>query len=380
VAAGTELGIGPEPPPFSTGYGASDRALATTRHPLRLTIGVPASGLAERKAAPVTIYSQHPNRGKVQLLATYHTLAGLTSTTVTSVNDTATATPIVEALNRISAYATTVLSAHDRNFHRYPTDHLDALVDPHARPSLLQGAHSLWYEYVKILLHQALLDLDEATANLPAPIRTAITAELSAEAQHFQDMPSKPDAADGDDQQRLWDSSQPAALLGGMEPLTDRYRELLNEAEKGYTAEQRHLAVESLRHLAEAYQQIDSDTCQFETEYLMLTEDPYNEQRYFVEVAAPDPEEPSSQEWTVTLTQWIPDSKYSSEQGETATGEPVLDCVLTRPPTADEIVVFLKLCADQPELLTIWAKTPVGESLSGTEFVVTKRHDALEQR
>jgi len=330
----------------------------------------------------LTIYSQHSNRGKVQILATYHTLAGLTSTTVTSVNDTAAATPIVDALNRISACATGAVSALDRNYHDYPTDHIDALTDPSTRPALLQGTHSLWYEYVKVLLHQALQDLDEATANLPAPIRTAITAELSTEAQHLHDLPSKHRRGGSDEQLRLWDSNHPAIPFGGgMEQLTDRYRERLNETEKDYTADHLRFAVENLRVLAEAYQQIDSETCQFETEYLVLTEDPYNKQRYFVEVAAPDPEEPSSARWTVTVTQWIPDKEEEDydENGGTATGERVLDCVLPQALTAGEIAAFLKLCADQPDLLTTWADTPVGEPLFGTQVIVTTRHVALDQ-
>jgi hypothetical protein len=311
----------------------------------------------------VTIYSQHSNRGKVQVLATYHTPAGLTSSTVTSVNDTATATPIVDALNRISACATIALSAFDRKFRRYPADHLDALIDPNARPALLQGTHSLWYEYVKVLLHQGLLDLDEATGNLPAPIRTAVTAELITEGQQLHARYSDNDVDDGDPR-RLWDFGHPATLFGGgMEQLTDDYRERLNKSEKGYTAEHLRLAVESLRVLAEAHRQIDSDTCQFEPEYLTLNEDPYNEERYFVEVAAPDPEEPSSQAWTVTLTQWIPDNEDFDEEGGTARGEQVLDCVLTKPLTADEIAALFKLCAERPHLLSgysFWCRGEYG--------------------
>lgn len=327
----------------------------------------------------MTIYSQHSNRGKVQILATYHTLAGLTSTTVTSVNDPTTATPIVDALNRISACATIALSTLDRDFNRYPTDHLDALVDPNARATLLQGTHSLWYEYVKVLLNQALRDLDQATADLPGPIRTAITAELSAEAEHLRTRQSGHEVDDGDPR-RLWEYNHPATLFdGGMEQLTDSFRGRLNKAEKGFTTAQRRRAVGSLRVLAEAHNQIDSDTCQFEAEHLTITEDPYNKERYFVDLSAPDPEEPRSQEWTVTLTQWIPDNEDFDEEGGTATGKPVLECVLTQPLSADEIAASLKLCDDQPDLLSTWAGTPVGEPLSGTQFIVTKRHVELDE-
>jgi hypothetical protein len=53
---------------------------------------------------------------------------------------------------------------------------------------LLTGDHSLWYEYVKILLHQALCDLDEATAALPRPVQMAIAEELQTEGQ---DLPAE---------------------------------------------------------------------------------------------------------------------------------------------------------------------------------------------
>jgi hypothetical protein len=308
----------------------------------------------------------------VQILATFNTLAGLTSTTVTSVNDTATATPIVEALNQIASCATVALSAFDRQFHRYPSDHLDALADPSARPALVQGAHSLWYEHVKILLRQALQDLDKATADLPTPIRTAITAELNTEAQHLRAGQAE-DETD-DDQQRLWDSRFPVTLFGGgMEPLTDSYRERLNEADKEYTASQMRRAVDSLRVLAEAHRQVDSDSCQLETEYLSITEDPFNEERYFVEVSAPDPAE-NPETWTVSLQQWIPDNDDFDENGGTATGEQILDCNLAQPPTAGEIAAFLKQCAEQPDLFTTWAKTSIGEPLTGTPFIVSERH------
>ena len=50
-----------------------------------------------------------------------------------------------------------------------------------------------------------------------------------------------------------------------------------------------------------------------------------------------------------------------------------------RAPAVAPIATFLNLCADQPNLLTIWAMTPVGLPLSGTQFIVAKRHVALGQ-
>jgi hypothetical protein len=53
----------------------------------------------------MTIYSQHTNCGKVQILATYKGDAGVASSTMTSVDDATAAAAIVDALNRISASA-----------------------------------------------------------------------------------------------------------------------------------------------------------------------------------------------------------------------------------------------------------------------------------
>ncbi|BEL12814.1 hypothetical protein Q0Z83_110050 [Actinoplanes sichuanensis] len=328
----------------------------------------------------MAIYSQHPSRGRVQILATHHTASGLASSTVTSVNDTATATPIVDALNRVSACATIPMHTHDDrdgNFRRYPADHLDALADPETRNALLRGTHSFWYEYVKVLLNHALADLDDATADLPAPIRTAITTELHTEVVYLRAKPSKHSVA-GADNQRIWDHSHPAVLIGGgMEELTDNYRERLDEAEQRFPRMLLHRGIEDLRLLAAAHHLHDSLFCRFEPEYLSISEDPDNSERYFVEVAAPHPDKRSSSGWTIELQRWIPDNDDYDENGGTATNEHILDCHLTKPPTPEQIVDFLKLCTNQPDILTTWAKTPTGELLAGTRFVVAERHDEV---
>ena len=53
----------------------------------------------------MTIYSQHANRDKIQILATYEGLLGVTSTTATSVSDATEAEHIVDTPNSISALA-----------------------------------------------------------------------------------------------------------------------------------------------------------------------------------------------------------------------------------------------------------------------------------
>ncbi|AEV87169.1 hypothetical protein ACWT_6155 [Actinoplanes sp. SE50] len=131
-----------------------------------------------------------------------------------------------------------------------------------------------------------------------------------------------------------------------------------------------------MRLLAEARWRHPSNTCRFEAEYLSITEDPAdnNPERYFVELSAPHPDKSHSSLWTLELQQWIPDYDDSEDDGS-ATSENILDCHLDTPPAVDQIVALLNLCTDHPSLLTTWAKTPIGNSLAGTPYVVDERHD-----
>ncbi|GEC05026.1 hypothetical protein SSP24_26810 [Streptomyces spinoverrucosus] len=114
----------PPGPRRDSACGAPSIRLRT--HPVRL---LSSAGQAER--VPLTIYSQHANRGKTQILATYQGPDGVVSKTVTSLGDSRLAGPIVDALNRISAFATVPVSVHDCREQRvdyYPRKHLAASV------------------------------------------------------------------------------------------------------------------------------------------------------------------------------------------------------------------------------------------------------------
>src|SRR5689334_11957682 len=92
-------------------HGALECAFATASSPFASCTCRHVPRWARRlKGIFVTIYSQHPNRGKVQILATFRGPAGVVSSTITSVEDAALARPIVDALNRISACATVPVS------------------------------------------------------------------------------------------------------------------------------------------------------------------------------------------------------------------------------------------------------------------------------
>jgi hypothetical protein len=332
----------------------------------------------------MTIYSQHPSRGKVQILATYRRPGGVTSSTVTSVDSVALAAPIVGALNRVAACATVPVSVYDRRddrFDHYPRTHLAALTDQGARADLLTGTHSLWYEHAMLLLHAALTDLDDAMADVPAPVRTAIAAELAAEASGLRDALAEysegtplPETED----QRCWDFGAPfVAFDGGMEALSGEHRDGLNRHEHGATAEERGKVVADLRLLVEAYERCDNQDAALEPTELAIWCDPCGPDRYYLTVDAPLPRGVSGRaDWRVDIGQWDIDIDDPQNEERGATGESVLCCARTTPPSAPELAEVLNISGERPELLAEWAKTPVGEALASTAFIVTERHDS----
>ena len=332
----------------------------------------------------MTIYSQHANRGKVQILATYHGPAGVMSSTVTSVDDTALATPIVDALNRISACATVPVSVWDergRHFGSYPMDHLAALTDRNARPGLIEGTHSLWYEQAMMLLHRALADLDAAGAAVPAPVRTAISAELEAEARGLRDElaeytegvePQEPE------KRRVWDFQSPFVVFDeSVSGLDKQDRDNLNNLEQGLAQARLERAIADLRLLLDAYLRCANGGAQLLIDGFEISDDPYDEDedRYFLNVQAPMPNGKWDRtDWSVEICRWVPDGPQT-EDGSCAKGESVLDCARSEPPALSEIVGLLNCSDGQSAVLAAWAKTAVGEALAGTAFIVTKRYE-----
>lgn len=314
----------------------------------------------------MTIYSQHAHRGKTQILATFHGPAGVTSATVTSVDAPALAAPIVDALNRISACATVPVSEWDerRRVGRYPTDHLAALTDRDARPHLLEGAHSLWYTQVTMLLHRVLADLDSAVAAVPAPVRTAIGAELAAEARGLRD--ELAEFADGveppePEKRRVWEFGSPFVVAW----LDHQDRDKLNTLEQWLPQPQLDRAVANLRLLLDAHQRCANGAAQLFVDRFEISDDPDGE-RFYLNVQAPMPDGKWGRtDWNVEMGHWVPD-----EDGDT--GEPILDCARSERPALPELVGLLN--RGEPDVLAAWAKTPVGDPLAGTAFVVTNRY------
>ncbi|MFC0548443.1 hypothetical protein [Kutzneria chonburiensis] len=135
-------------------------------------------------------------------------------------------------------------------------------------------------------------------------------------------------------------------------------------------------AAADLRLLLAASRQCANSEARLLIEHLGITDDPYDEEAgwYFLNVLAPIPGcRWQRNGWKVEICQWVPDEP--EEEYGSATGEPVLDCVRADPPALEEIVELLNRSDGQSEVLASWAKTPVGEPLAGTAFVVTKRYE-----
>jgi hypothetical protein len=338
------------------------------------------------KGIPVTIYSQHANRGKTQILATFTGASGITSTTVTSVDDAALAAPIVDALNRVSACATVPVSIHySRGGHvrQYPWEHLAVLADRGRREELLTGAYSLWYEYAKAMLYQALNDLDAALAAVAPPVRTAIEAELGAEARDLYaglHMYSVGSGADEPEPERKWEFGAPFVLFdGGIAGLSSDTRQALNKLEEGLSPDEVSETVGDLRVLYEASLAPARGDTLLDESILLLSHEPRDDQyyldQYYLEVTAPVPGDQWRDAWEVSVWQWDTDLNDPATAGETIAGESVLDCTLPSRPAATDLVNLLTRSEASPDQLATWAKTPVGQFLDGTPFTVTKRYD-----
>lgn len=334
----------------------------------------------------MTVYSQHANRGKTQILATYQVPDGVVSTTVTSLGDARLAAPLVDALNRISALATVPISVHDRREGRvasYPSTHLAALTDQAARAGLLDGEHSLWYAYVCLRLHRALADLEDALAAVPDPVRVAVRAELSVEERELRAAVAEFSGQETEAESvRQWEFDRPFVKLDdglhdGTDTLSSETREELDDREEGLSAEERERAVAHMRVLVTAHARCTCTGAVLDDPCREIYAEPADAGGYFVTVQAPKPGGGAGAgSWEIEIGRWEPDEP-EGEDGEidSALGSTVVRCVLPASPGVDDLTGMLNAADEQPHLLGAWADTPVGAALDGTKFRVTKRFE-----
>ncbi|WP_416974257.1 hypothetical protein [Streptomyces sp. 4F14] len=331
----------------------------------------------------MTIYSQHATRGKTQILATYQNSGGVVSKTVTSLSDAHPAAPIVDALNRISAFATVPVSIHDERegaADYYPSKHVAALTDDAVRAGLLRGDHSLWYEYVCLRLHRALADLESLLVPLPDTVSRAIRAELEVEEHDLRaelaDFTGT--SAEGDPEaERRWEFGHPFVKLDdGLATLEGGTRERLDRREEGITARERAEAISRLRVLVTAHAHSTGMWISLDDPSGQLFAEPYDSDGFYLTVQAPEPGD-SDSPWEVEVGRWEPDDP-DEEYGEhtSATGNSMVLCALPAAPETHEIVQVLKAVDEKPLLLAQWAAAPVGSALEGTTWGVTERFDS----
>lgn len=272
-----------------------------------------------------------------------------------------------------------------RGFEDYPDKHLAALTDRNARAALLTGSHSLWYEQAMWLLDEALRDLDDAAASVPSPVRTALDAELETEARwlgaalaEYADGVELPNDAD----RRLWDFGEPFVVFeGGLEGLSSRDREGVDDVEAGTTGKELRDASDDVRVLLDAHAQSKTSELHLEMNHLSISAEPEAMERFYVDVMAPLPSGKYNRiQWAVVIAHWVVDRWEVDDDGERypgeSHGEPVVRCDLPQRPTVHDVVGLLDLCTNQ-ERLAAWSRTPAGQPLADTVFVVTKRYDEL---
>lgn len=333
----------------------------------------------------VTIYSQHPSRGKIQILATYLTPQCLTSATVTSVNEPAHAAAIVDILNRISACATAPTTLYDggsSRYTRFPADHLTAVAQPQLRPALLSGGHSLWYEIVKILLHQALADLDAALVLVPEPVRKAVLDELETEARglHASAVRGGRTTSHNEPSKRLWDDSRPLisydnALRELDDSMIERIYELESHANSGsldQIADDLRLLYEVRRRTKNDDPSLDLDPSQMA---IFVDTEPWGE-GFCLSINGPEPggAHPARNRWSLCIDRWIPDDDGDPDEGDSMSIS-YLVCDLPERPDLQDLVRVLDLIMENHDQLVAWAATPVGQPLTGTNFIVTNRRE-----
>lgn len=226
-------------------------------------------------------------------------------------------------------------------------------------------------------MHQALSDLDDATAVVPTPVQTAITAELETEARGLRD--TLAEYTEGvelpeTDTRRRWDFEAPFVVVGDVDGLSDKDRDRLNRREQGGTSKQLRAGAADLRLLLDAYTQSTNDAAMLLIDNFSITDDPFevDQDRFFLNVEAPMPNGDYGRDgWAVEICRWVPDP----EDEDSASGEQVLRCNRSAPPTTTEITDLLNRSGGRQEQLAAWAKIPVGDALTGTSFVVTERYE-----
>jgi hypothetical protein len=330
----------------------------------------------------MTIYSMYQSRNNIQVLATYSAESGMHSEVVARFESASKAKMIVDGLNRASVCATLPVSVWDcRNgsFQMYPSDHLRAMADPSRRNDLLSGAHSLWYEFMKLHLHQALTDIDTALEGEPESTRAALEEELATETSQLHGALAEfeGDPIAGFELQRGWDFNRPTIPYdGGLYELGASIREAMDRAELEDIGEDLQDSIENLRLLFKVHLDSESAVAELHPPEIEILCEPLLPERhgYYLTISAPGTSSNPGSEWTIGVSRWVSSDDGEDSESLSDIGVSLIQCKLGDRPHRTELVNLLNLAeGDDGKRLETWASTPVGEMLDGTNFAVTER-------
>jgi len=306
----------------------------------------------------MTLYSAHANRGRHQILATYLSGDRLVTGTVTRLQELQKASELVSVLNRVVDAARAPLTAMSEWLERdgpYPSDHVEALLDPTRRPELLAAGHSLWYAYVTTELFYALKDLDETVATVPPAIRAAVLHEVEEVGSNLR-APSEEEGS-----RSLFG---PRPLGRYCNDLNPRGRNAFNQALSGYQHVPLDEVAAAMRSMVAAMRLTRNKCVHLDMPFWTLVVE-HDDYAHCILDVSPAPSK--SDQWRITIRRWIDVGKTDPDL------EWVLECKLPVTPPLGEVVQLLDLAVD-PAAINGWSRTQVGFPLAGTGFTVTDRN------
>jgi len=178
--------------------------------------------------------------------------------------------------------------------------------------------------------------------------------------------------------QRAWSTSFSfIAHDGGMSELSTSTRELLDLMEKGATKTMLAQGVDGLRTLLNVNQQTKNHDAMLDVSALSILDDLSWGAGYYLSIDSPRPGGRHPHGWSIHIGRWEPDHPDDENNGD-STGTAVVICDLPTAPAVADLVDLLNLSAEGASRHETWAASPVGESLTGTKFTVTSRHDTRE--
>ncbi|WP_052334475.1 hypothetical protein [Streptomyces microflavus] len=215
---------------------------------------------------------------------------------------------------------------------------------------------------------------------MPDTVSRAIRSELKSEQRELcaaLDEFSGTSSGDGPEIEHHWEFDHPFMKYDdGINTLSDETRSQLDLHDEQFTSVDPERAVSNLRVLVTTHSSSGETWASLDDPRCDLLAEPYDSDGFYLAVHAPEPGDVDGLS-EIEIGRWEadnPDKEYGKHTS--ATGSPVVACVLPAAPEADAITHLLKSVDEEPMLIAQWAETPVETALVGTTMVVTKRYDS----